>query len=250
MATASWDGTVRVWDATTGDPVGQPLTGHTGSVRGWRCSRPGGAGPDGLRQPRQDGAGVGPDHWAAGRAALDRPHRLGVGGGGGHRRGGGSGWPPPAATGRCGCGTRPPGHAVGQPLTGHTGSVTGVAAFTDPGGRVRLATASWDQTVRVWDPTTGPRRAALTGHTSAVAGVAVVTDGGDGSGWPPPAATGRCGCGTRHGRHRRPPSKATPTRWRVWRCDDRGGGTGWPPPATTGRCGCGTRPPGPPSGSP
>ena len=32
IASCSDDGTVRVWDATTGEPIGSPLAGHTGSV--------------------------------------------------------------------------------------------------------------------------------------------------------------------------------------------------------------------------
>ena len=30
--TGSEDATVRIWDLTTGTPVGDPLTGHTGAV--------------------------------------------------------------------------------------------------------------------------------------------------------------------------------------------------------------------------
>ena len=82
-------------------------------------------------------------------AHPDRPHRRGAGGGvvAGRR----PGWPPPATTRRCGCGTRPPGTAR-RTLTGHTGGVRAVAWSPDG---TRLATASSDETVRVWDPATG-----------------------------------------------------------------------------------------------
>ena len=43
LATASGDNTVRVWDADTGQPLGDPLTGHTDSVSSVAFS------PDGHR---------------------------------------------------------------------------------------------------------------------------------------------------------------------------------------------------------
>ncbi|MFE3002995.1 WD40 repeat domain-containing protein [Nocardia sp. NPDC059246] len=43
LASADEDGTVRVWDPATGTPVGQPLTGHPGSVSSVAFS------PDGTR---------------------------------------------------------------------------------------------------------------------------------------------------------------------------------------------------------
>jgi WD40 repeat protein len=43
----------------------------------------------------------------------------------------------------------------GHPLTDHSDRVTAVAFGVDGDGRPLLASASWDRTVRLWDPTTG-----------------------------------------------------------------------------------------------
>ena len=51
---------MRVWDAATGQPVGQPLNGHTDTVSSVAFSPDGTA--DRLRQRRQHGAGVGRGH--------------------------------------------------------------------------------------------------------------------------------------------------------------------------------------------
>ena len=124
------------------------------------------------------------------------------------------GWPPPATTGRCGSGTRhrtqpatpspatparcgrwrSPRTAAGWPppattdgadlgpqhrhrchtLTGHTGAVRALAVAPDGSW---LASASNDDTVRIWDPDTGQARHTLTGHTSSVRALAVGPDG-------------------------------------------------------------------------
>ncbi|MDS0148442.1 trypsin-like peptidase domain-containing protein, partial [Amycolatopsis sp. CM201R] len=55
-------------------------------------------------------------------------------------------------------------------LTGHTASVHGVCAVRVD-GRDLLASASDDETVRIWDPTTGTEVHRLTGHTGWVTGV-------------------------------------------------------------------------------
>ena len=41
IVSGSEDGTVRVWDAATGQPVGPPLTGHTGAVSAVAVGRAG-----------------------------------------------------------------------------------------------------------------------------------------------------------------------------------------------------------------
>ena len=43
IVSGSWDGTLRIWDADTGQPLGAPLTGHTDAVYGVAFS------PDGTR---------------------------------------------------------------------------------------------------------------------------------------------------------------------------------------------------------
>lgn len=63
-----------------------------------------------------------------------------------------------------------------EPLTlaGHTSAVNDVA-FTAGSGR--LASASDDGTVKIWDPATGQETLTLTGHSGAVRCVAFSTDG-------------------------------------------------------------------------
>jgi WD40 repeat protein len=59
-------------------------------------------------------------------------------------------------------------------LTGHMGQVRGISWSRD--GR-SLATAGADQSARLWDAGTGEQRAVLTGHRGALVGVAFSPDG-------------------------------------------------------------------------
>src|SRR5205807_2496193 len=64
-------------------------------------------------------------------------------------------------------------------LRGHAGAVLGVAfrPGADPSGRLVLASASMDQTVRFWDPATGEATGALHGHAGPIEAVWYSRDG-------------------------------------------------------------------------
>ncbi len=70
--------------------------------------------------------------------------------------------PPPVRTKRRRCGTRQTGKEL-LTLRGHYGLVTSVAY--SPDGK-RLATASVDQTAKVWDAETGEELLTLRGHST------------------------------------------------------------------------------------
>ncbi|PYH28219.1 NACHT and WD40 domain protein [Aspergillus neoniger CBS 115656] len=61
-----------------------------------------------------------------------------------------------------------------QTFEGHSSSVSSVAL--SPDGRI-LASGSWDDTIKLWDPATGVEQRTLTGHSSLIFSVAFSPDG-------------------------------------------------------------------------
>jgi WD domain, G-beta repeat len=169
IVTASKDKTARVWDAATGQLIGEPLRGHSGDVRSAAFS------PDGQRivtaskdktariwdaatgQPIGEplkghefgaySAAFSPDGARIVTASDDRTARV---------------WD--AATGQ----------PIGEPLKGHTDVVR--SATFSPDGQ-RIVTASSDNTARIWDAATGQPIGELKGHDDGVDSAAFSPDG-------------------------------------------------------------------------
>jgi WD40 repeat protein len=165
LASASEDGTVRLWDTATGGKS-VTLQGHAGPVWGVAF------GPDGrLASANQDGIVRLWDAASGQEVVTLRGHTDAIYGVAFRRDGkhlaSASGdqtvkvWD--LATGQ-----------VKFCLTGHTGPVRSVVF--SPDGK-RLATAGEDRTVRVWDAATGEKLRIIDGHTGAVYGVAFSPDG-------------------------------------------------------------------------
>ncbi len=166
IVSASFDGTVRVWDAASGRAL-LTLEGHTDWVR--RC----GFSPDGacIVSASDDGT-VRVWDAASGRAQLTLKGHAG--------RVRGCGFSPDGAriVSASDDGTvRVWDAASGRPqltLEGHTGWVTG-CGFSPDGARI--VSASDDGTVRLWDVASGRTLLTLEGHTGAVTGCGFSPDG-------------------------------------------------------------------------
>ncbi len=172
IVSGSDDGSVRMWDARDGTPVGAPLTGHEsfvtsvalGEVDG-RAVIVSGSDDGSVRMwDARDGTPIGAPftgHEAAvtsialgdvdGRAVIvsgseDMTVRL---------------W------------DKKEGTSIGAPLTGHESFVTSVA-LGDVNGRAVIVSGSRDMTVRLWDAKEGtPIGVPLTGHAGFITTVAL-----------------------------------------------------------------------------
>jgi hypothetical protein len=166
IISASWDRTLKVWDAITGE-VHLTFTGHMDRVTGCAVS------PDGhwiVSAPRDRTLKV----WDAitGEVRLTLTGHTGI---------------------VTGCAVSPSGHwivsassdktlkvwdaATGEvrfTLTGHTDGVRG-CSFS-PDGRW-IVSASRDKTLKVWDVATGQGSLTLAGHAGTVRGSAISPDG-------------------------------------------------------------------------
>nr|WP_261326261.1 TIR domain-containing protein [Modestobacter marinus] len=208
LASAGFDGTVRLWNLTdpaAPTPLGAPLTGHgsqvmsvafapdghilasagiDGTVRLWNLADP--AAPTLLRSPLTGHSGgalsvaFAPDGHILASAGIDGTVRL---------------WnlaDPAAPT------------LLRSPLTGHSGGALSVAFAPD--GHI-LASAGIDGTVRLWNLADPAAPTPLAPRSPATAAEPCRWPSPPtGTSWPPPAATARCGCGTS-------PIRPPPPRW-------------------------------------
>ncbi|PVF91890.1 WD40 repeat-like protein [Serendipita vermifera] len=169
IASGSTDRTIRVWDAKTGQPIGEPLRGHTQSVYSVVFSPDGqqiASGSDDktirlwdaktghpIGQPLQghthwiSSVAFSPDGWKIASGSHDKTIRL---------------WDVKA------------GKPIGPPFQGHTEQVLSVAF--SPDGQ-QIASSSQDHTIQLWDAKTGqPMGEPLQGHTWTVYSVAFSPD--------------------------------------------------------------------------
>jgi WD40 repeat protein len=170
IVSGSDDRTLRLWNANTGQPIGDPLQGHQDTVRSVAFS------PDGKRivsgsddmtlrlWDAQSGQPIGAPltgHTEGVSSVAFSPDGKSIVSGG---------W-----DGTLRLWDATTGQPIGDPLQGHRSGVFSVAF--SPDGK-RLVSGSADNTLRLWDATTGqPIGAPLPDHQSGVFSVAFSPDG-------------------------------------------------------------------------
>lgn len=167
IASGGYDGTVRLWDPRTGQPVGPPLRGHTALVNGVAIGRL--DGQDVVVSGSWDGTvriwravgGQPADQVLTGHEGA--VHGVAVG-----RVAGQDVVVSGSDDGTVRLWDGATGEPVGEPLRGHTGWVH-MAVVGRAGDRDLVVSCSDDGSVRRWDPSTGALVGEpLTGHAGAV----------------------------------------------------------------------------------
>ncbi|KAG8783535.1 hypothetical protein FRC12_019623 [Ceratobasidium sp. 428] len=213
IATSSGDYAIHIWDAHTGQPVGQPLKGHSSFVNSVAYSADGAYIVSGssdktiriwdahtgqpLGQPLEGhtsyvwSVAYSPDGAYIVSGSKDKTIRIWD-----TQTSQPVGRPLEGHTGRINSIACSPdgtyivsgsedktvciwdartGHPVGKPLKGHTNDVHSVAYSPDG---AYIVSGSWDETIRIWNVRTGqPVGQPLKGHTGSVTSVAYSPDG-------------------------------------------------------------------------
>jgi WD40 repeat protein len=170
IVSGSYDSTLRLWDARTGAPIGEPLKGHSGTVRSVAFS------PDGARIVSGSSDNTLRLWDARTGAPIGEPLR-------GHSKGVSSvAFSPDGARIVSGSGDNTlrlwdarSGATIGEPLKGHSAAIRSVA-FSPDG--TRIVSGSADQALRLWEARTGaPIGEPLKDYSGMVTSVAFSPDG-------------------------------------------------------------------------